>query len=196
MIDPFLLLAPILLLPVASLLAFTGCDIIARLDPLNPPAAILLRINCGGPGVMDAELGWTSDAALASGGQSQSNTLVSPVQDPATGQPAGMIYETCREGDSNGFSYNNLAITPGDYQLTLKFAVIDNNPNIIGVFRYRINGAPSTIDSGAIGLGQKFDVTQPLHIDPGGSLTLVFEEDQPAHGVFPFVNAIEVGAMQ
>src|SRR5712692_2486219 len=106
MIDPFVFLAPILLLPVVALLAFAGCQIVF---PLNEPTPIryLFRTNCGGPAVMDMDLGWSDDSdPNAAGTPNKDFPLAntgSAVIDPATGNPAGAIYETCRRGNP-GFS--------------------------------------------------------------------------------------------
>src|SRR5690242_9560370 len=93
MVDSFILLAPVLLLAVVALLAFAGCDVFF---PLEGPE-LLFRTNCGGPAVVDDDLGWASNNDPNPAGVPE---LGSPFEN-AAGNPAQEIYDTCRLGNPN-----------------------------------------------------------------------------------------------
>ena len=207
MIDPFLILTPILLLPIIWLLRFTGCAAILDIDDVTygsappPPGTIVKRINCGGPRVNpDASKGetraWDADsAAVGTPGSGQVGRL--PVTDDA-GAPAGAVYETWRVGPSGtgGLPYTLTMLAEGDYKVTLKFARLDSNVNVGGRFLVQFNNdAPFAIDAAESvhPLVRKFDQEQPVHVDSSEKLTITFQMDQQVGGgTFPFINAIEV----
>jgi hypothetical protein len=199
--DLYLLLAPVLLIPVVWLLRFAGCTTFGTDD--SPSGVTVKRINCGGPAVAaDASkgetLGWEADSATA--GTAGFGLVGRPKVTDDNGAPAGEIYETWRVGPPGpgGLPYA-LTLAEGDYKVTLKFAQLDTNPNIGGRFLVQFNNAaPFAIDASPSvhPLARKFDnADQAVHVDSSGKLTITFQEDQsPAGGggTFPFINAIEV----
>jgi hypothetical protein len=209
MIDPFLLLAPILLLPIVGLLRFTGCAAILGIDDVTygpaPPApgTIVKRINCGGPAVgPDASKGETRgwDADFATAGTPGFGQAGRPKVTDDAGVPAGEVYETWRVGPPapGNLPYTFLMLAEGDYKVTLKFARLDRNVNFGGTFLVQFNNEmPFKIEAAESvhPLALKFDQEQPAHVDSSEKLTITFQEDQPpggGGGTFPFINAIEI----
>ena len=192
MLDSFVLLAPLVLLPVVALLSFSGCFI--KPDP--PMAAtVLFRINCGGPAVMDAGLEWAADT-IGQGGITGVNTLGSPVK-VALGstEDAGLEYETWRQGAS--FTYQFANIAQGDYTVVLKFAVIQDDVNFKGKFRVTLDGgSPRDVepDSSVFGVGIKFDQIEVVQVSAAGTLTISFLGGSAVSGTFALINAIEIRA--
>ena len=196
--DLYLILAPVLLIPVIWLLRFVGCD------PFDASAeeaggVIVKRINCGGPAVgpgTGETLGWEADTATAgTGGFGQ---LGRPPVTDDKGAAAGEVYETWRTGPGGtaGLPYV-LTLAEGDYKVTLKFARLDSNVNIGGKFLVQFkNDPPFLIDAteSIHPLSKKFDhPEQQVHVDSSGKLTITFlVNQQVGGGTFPFINAIEV----
>jgi len=208
MIDPFLLLTPILLLPIVGLLRFTGCAAILGIDDVTygsapPPAGtIVKRINCGGPRLLpDASKGETRgwDADFTTAGTPGFGQVGRPKVTDDNGALAGEVYETWRVGPSGpaGLPYVFSMLAEGDYKVILKFAQLDTNPNIGGRFLVQFNNdAPFAIDAAESvhPLARKFDhPEQAVHVDSSEKLTITFQEDpQMGGGTFPFINAIEI----
>ena len=208
MIDPFLLLAPLLLVPIVALLRFTGCAAILGIDDVTygaappPVGTIVKRINCGGPRVEpDASKGetrsWDADSVIA--GTPGFGQVGRPKVTDDNGALAGEVYETWRVGPSGpgGLPYVFSMLAEGDYKVILKFARLDSNPNIGGRFLVQFNNdAPFAIDAGESvhPLARKFDhPEQAVHVDSSEKLTITFQIDQGAGGgTFPFINAIEI----
>ncbi|HTM23653.1 MAG TPA: hypothetical protein VL225_00585 [Vicinamibacterales bacterium] len=197
--DLYLLLAPVLLIPVVWLLRFAGCTHFTT-GPTTGSGVPVKRINCGGPAVAaDASkgetLGWDADSATA--GTAGFGLVGRPKVTDDMGVPAGEVYETWRVGPSGpgGLPYA-LTLAEGDYKVTLKFAQLDTNPNIGGRFLVQFNNAaPFAIDASTSvhPLARKFDNDQAVHVDSSGKLTITFQEDpQMGGGTFPFINAIEI----
>jgi hypothetical protein len=205
MIDPFLLLTPILLLPIIWLLRFTGCAAILGIDDVAygsspPPGTIVKRINCGGPKVdpdtsKGETKGWDADSATA--GTAGFGQVGRPKVTDDNGALAGEVYETWRIGPpgTGGLPYVLTRLAEGDYKVTLKFARLDSNPNFGGKFLVQFNNdAPFAIDAAESvhPLARKFDQPdRPVHVDNSETLTITFQED-PQVGTFPIINAIEV----
>jgi hypothetical protein len=199
-VDLYLLLAPLLLIPVVWLLRFTGCaSFSAAADPAS--GVVVKRINCGGPAVAaDAAkgetLGWEADSATA--GTAGFGEVGRPKVTDDDNKPAGDVYETWRVGPSGpgGLPYV-LTLAEGDYKVTLKFARLDSNVNVGGKFLVQLkNDPPFSIDAsaGIHPLAKKFDhPSQAVHVDSSGQLTITFLiNQQVGGGTFPFINAIEV----
>jgi hypothetical protein len=198
--DLYLILAPVLLIPVVWLLRFVGCD---PFDTTPEPAGgtIVKRINCGGPAVgadksKGETLGWEADSATA--GTAGFGQVGRPPVTDDNGVSAGEVYETWRVGPSGtaGLPYV-LTLAEGDYKVTLKFARLDSNANIGGKFLVQFkNDPPFLIDAtdSIHPLSRKFDhPEQQVHVDSSGQLTITFQINQQlGGGTFPFINAIEV----
>src|SRR5579862_2275187 len=152
MLDWFVILAPILLLPIVALLRFVGCWALYHVDPLPTPDSV--DVNCGGPQVTDGSLtfqddhvdGGTSDGAnfISSGGHPFAlNGSTVTVMD-LSNRPVGAEYGTCRFGSP--FTYTFEGLGAGGYIVTLKFAEIGDttgqNPQKLGdrVFTFTIDG--------------------------------------------------------
>src|SRR5579871_2047725 len=196
MIDSFVFLAPILLLPVVMLLAFIGCNAVFGIQPTTLLVR-LFRTNCGGPAVADTDLGWADDsdpnaADTPNKGFPLQNTG-NAVIDPATGSAAGTIYETCRFGNP-GLSYTYM-VGQGTYTVLLKFAQISDDPNFAGPFAFKMDGgAPQIIEENnfdvvslAGNTRTKYDYQENVTVSEAGMLTITFSEAQN-HGNFPFIN--------
>jgi len=199
MIDSFVLLAPILLLAIIGLLGFAGCNWAFGVKDTRL-LKYLYRTNCGGPAIADADLGWSPDLDPSPAGGGALQNSGSPVIDRNTGDPALDIYNTCRVGGP-GLTYQYM-VGEGSYTVTLKFAQISDNPNLLGPFAFKIDwGQPPKIEE------DNFDVvaragnpltTYDYQVDmtvkkQAAILTITFSEALD-HGNFPFVNAIEIRA--
>jgi hypothetical protein len=199
-VDLYLLLAPLLLIPVVWLLRFTGCTSFSSAD--DPTSGVIVkRINCGGPAVpadtaKGETLGWETDPATV--GTDGFGPVGRPQVTDDNGAPAGAVYETWRIGPSGpaGLPYV-LTLAEGDYKVTLKFARLDSNVNIGGKFLVQFkNDPPFAINASenVHPLAKKFDhPPQAVHVDSSGKLTITFLINQEVGGgTFPFINAIEV----
>ena len=193
--DLYLLLAPLLLIPVVWLLRFTGCASFS--SATTESGVVVKRINCGGPAIAPdtskgETLGWEVDSATA--GTAGFGLVGRPKVTDDMGALAGDVYETWRYAPSGpgGLPYV-LTLPEGDYKVTLKFAQLDNNVNIGGKFLVQFqNDAPLPIDASVSihPLAKKFDhPNQPVHVNNSGQLKITFLMDG---GTFPFINAIEV----
>ena len=206
--DLYLILAPVLLIPMLWLLRFIGCG------PANgcggPPftseetpdaGVIVMRINCGGPAVAaDASKGetvdWEADSATV--GTAGSGELGRPPVTDDNRALAGEVYETWRIGPPSGTEVLAYVFTldEGDYKVTLKFARLDSNVNIGGKFLVQFQDDPPILIDAADSihpLARKFDQEQAVHVDSSGQLTINFQVYQEVGGgTFPFINAIEV----
>ena len=206
--DLYLILAPVLLIPMLWLLRFIGCG------PSNgcggPPftsgesseeGVIVMRINCGGPAVAaDASIGetvdWEADSATA--GTAGSGEVGRPPVTDDNRAPAGEVYETWRIGPSGTevLAYV-FTLDEGDYKVTLKFARLDSNVNIGGKFQVQFKDDPPILIDATESihpLSKKFDhPDQQVHVDSSGQLTIGFQVYQEiGGGTLPFINAIEV----
>ena len=206
--DLYLILAPVLLIPMLWLLRFIGCG------PANgcggPPftseetpdaGVIVMRINCGGPAVAaDASKGetvdWEADSATV--GTAGSGELGRPPVTDDNRALAGEVYETWRIGPSGTevLAYV-LTLDEGDYKVTLKFARLDSNVNIGGKFVVQVQNDPEFFIDAADTIhpvARKFDhPEQEVHVDSSGQLTINFKVwQQVGGGTLPFINAIEV----
>ena len=206
--DLYLILAPVLLIPMLWLLRFIGCG------PSNgcggPPftseetpdvGVIVMRINCGGPAVpADSSKGetvdWEADSATV--GTAGSGELGRPQVTDDNRALAGEVYETWRIGPSGPevLAYV-FTLDEGDYTVTLKFARLDSNVNIGGKFLVQLQDDPPILIDAADTihpLARKFDhPDQAVHVDSSGQLTISFQVYQEVGGgTFPFINAIEV----
>ncbi len=197
--DLYLLLAPVLLIPVVWLLRFTGCTTFGTAPSATATGVTVKRINCGGPAVAadtskGETLGWDADSATA--GTAGFGQVGRPKVTDDMGALAGEVYETWRVGPpgAGGLPYA-LTLAEGDYKVTLKFARLDSNPNFGGKFLVQFNNdAPFAIDAteSVHPLARKFDQPdQAVHVNSSGNLTITFQED-PQVGTFPIINAIEV----
>lgn len=213
MIDSFVLLAPLLLLPLLALFSFVGCNQVFGIDEtatLGEPVLVLkFRINCGGPTVPDADLAWEADDNTT--GSARVNTGNPVIDIDNNNQPAGPIYETCRLGDGPPalvMSYTRI-LGAGDVVVNLKFGwffstLNDGQPFAIQIsgdgtgnivdddfnknFRFFTVSAPALI---------KFDFPPiPVKVDQAGNLSINFMRARDANGDplgnFPYVNAIEI----
>jgi hypothetical protein len=197
--DLFLILAPVLLLPVVWLLRFAGCASFTSAD--EGTGVPVIRINCGGPLVAADKskgetLDWQADTATA--GTAGFGQVGRPKVTDDTGAPAGDVYETWRVGPSGtaGLPYV-LTLAEGDYKVSLKFARLDGNPNIGGKFLVQFQAAaPVAVDASdsVHPLERKFDYPdQAVHVDTSGQLKITFQVSQDVGGgTLPFINAIEV----
>ena len=203
--DLYLILAPVLLIPVVWLLRFVGCS--AFTEAADPVVGVIVkRINCGGPAVgPDASkgetLGWEADPATA-GTAGFGEVGRAKVTDD-TGAPAGDVYETWRIGPQGTAVLPYVfTLAEGDYKVTLKFARLDSNVNVGGKFVVQIQNDPEFfIDAAATihPLARKFDRVYPedpkqtVHVDKSGELKITFKVwQQIGGGTLPFINAIEV----
>jgi hypothetical protein len=213
MIDSFVLFAPILLLPVAALLAFAGCELVF---PLTVEATTLVpkfRINCGGPAVPDADLAWEADLDPQPAGSAKVNTG-NPVVD-ANGQLANEIYNTCRQGaggPDSVFSYSR-SVGAGDVEVHLKYAWFFTKTNDFKPFSIQISGdgTNSATDNDFNRNFPNFNFGSParvafdpppigLKVNEGGILTVSFRRaldanDNPLSND-PYVNAIEISKFE
>ena len=133
--DWFVILAPVLLLPIVALLRFLGCsgpsfgDIIAYFG---------VAVNCGGPpdgepeayyyrddGNEDGDSNYAEAVFESIGGQSLKVSGSTPITD-GHGNPAEAIYATGRTGTD--FTYK-FSVKPGVYRIILRFAEIGNAQN-------------------------------------------------------------------
>ncbi len=197
MTDHFLILTPLLLLPVVWLLRFVGCS---HFDAAAAPAAtVVYRINCGGKIISDTPVSWSQDDAPGTNGTPRANTGAKVVNQKlsAPDNLAGEIYETCRFGD--GVKYEIPVTAAGNYTVTLKFAQISDDPNLQGPFRFTIDGGSGQVGEDnfdvvdqAKGARFSFDYTKVVTVTADKKITITFHEAQPLHGNFPFINAIEV----
>ena len=197
--DLYLLLAPLLLIPVVWLLRFTGCASFSAAT--TESGVVVKRINCGGPAIpadtsKGETLGWDADPATV--GTAGFGQVGRPKVTDDTGAAAGDVYETWRIGPSGtgGLPYV-LTLSEGDYKVTLKFARLDSNVNVGGKFEVQFkNDPPFAIDASdsVHPLAKKFDhPPQAVHVDSSGKLTITFLiNQQVGGGTFPFINAIEV----
>jgi hypothetical protein len=198
--DSYLLLAPILLIPVVWLLRFAGCT---SFDSAPEPAGgvVVKRINCGGPFVpadssKGESLGWAADTATA--GTADFGELGRPKVTDDANALAGDIYETWRYGPSGtAVLPYEFTLDPGDYKVTLKFARLHSNPNIGGKFLVQFNNdAPFLIDAADSihPVARKFDhPEQTVKVDSSKKLKIGFSVyQQIGGGTLPFINAIEV----
>jgi Malectin domain len=198
--DLYLILAPVLLIPVVWLLRYVGCTSFAA--EKGPAAGVIVkRINCGGPTVAADKskgetLDWEADPATA--GTAGFGQLGRPKVKDDTGADAGEIYETWRVGPSGTAVLPYvLTLAEGDYKVILKFARLDSNANIGGKFLVQFkNDPPFSIDAAESvhPLARKFDhPEQQVHVDSSKQLTISFQVNQLAGGgTLPFINAIEV----
>ena len=171
--DPYLLLAPVLLLPVIWLLRFAGCTTFTATSTTASPGTIVARINCGGPAVAadtskGETLAWDADSATV--GTAGFGQVGRPKVTDDAGNPAGDVYETWRVGPSGtaGLPYE-LTLPEGDYKVTLKFARLDSNVNFGGRFLVQFqSAAPIAIDAteSVHPLSRKFD-HQPAKVISG-----------------------------
>ncbi len=129
MVDSYVILAPILLLPILALLRFIGCNQFWGLNEvtLRPDSA---DVNCGGPAVdtfeADTEDGGTNGNAFTStGGNHFSQTDSTPVMDQR-GSAVSQVYGTCRVGTSFAYRFD---ISSGGHVVTLRFAEIGEAQN-------------------------------------------------------------------
>jgi Malectin domain len=204
--DLYLILAPVLLIPMVLLLRFIGCGPNGCGGPpftsggTSDEEVIVMRINCGGPAVApDASkgetVGWDADSATA--GTAGSGELGRPKVTDDNRALAGEVYETWRIGPSEPevLAYV-FTLDEGDYKVTLKFARLDSNVNIGGKFLVQFKDDPPIEIDAADSihpLARKFDHEQEVHVDASGQLTINFQVYQLAGGgTLPFINAIEV----
>jgi len=200
MIDPFVILAPVLLLPVVALLRFVGCAAILNIDDVTyaPKPGTPVRINCGGLAVAD----WLGDADVPPGAsilQKKDPTKSIQGIDPIV---PSIIYDTARV--ANGavreppgtpvagaafFTYT-IQVGAGNYDVNLKFAQIDDNLNFGGDVQITINGTTEiqNLDKGLVAndLNGRF---RKVAADANGNLTIKFEN---VNGRFAYVNGIEI----
>jgi hypothetical protein len=204
--DLYLILAPVLLIPVVWLLRFAGCSSFDEAEETQdgtskPTGVIVKRINCGGPTVAPdtskgETLGWEADSSTA--GTAGFGELGRPKVTDDKGALAGEIYETWRVGPSGTAVLPYvLTLAEGDYFVILKFARLDSNPNIGGKFLVQFNGdAPFAIDAADSihPVARSFDhPQQPVHVNSSGKLTIGFTVyQQIGGGTLPFINGIEV----
>jgi hypothetical protein len=200
-VDLYLLLVPVLVLPVVWLLRFTGCASFSEADETTGDGVPVKRINCGGPAVpadpaKGETLGWEADSATV--GTAGFGELGRPKVTDLNGAPAGEIYETWRIGPSGaaGLPYV-LVLDEGDYKVVLKFARLDSNVNVGGNFLVQFkNDPPLPIDASISvhPLSRQFDYpAQAVHVDSSKQLKITFLVNQQlGGGTFPFINAIEV----
>ena len=204
--DLYLILAPVLLIPVVWLLRFVGCD------PFDASAeeaggVIVKRINCGG-GTVPADkskgetLDWETDSATA--GTAGPGMIGRQKVTDDNGALAGEIYETWRVGPSGTavLPYVLKQLPEGDYKITLKFARLDSNVNIGGKFVAQVQNDPEFFIDAADSIHpvtRKFDRDYPedpkqkVHVDQSGELKINFKVNQQiGGGTLPFINAIEV----
>lgn len=205
MTDPYLFLAPLLLLPIICLLSFVGC--------LGPPGTeidiLKVRINCGGPAIASPYVGWEAD--LDNAGITQSN-----VQNPVkahlnSGEDAGPVYETCRV--SNGppdsvLSYSRF-IGQGTASVELRFAWFFTTANDHQPFGFQISGDGvfSPVDNTFNVNVPYFSVPSPafvkfdhprlqVEVNESGIVYIRFFRARDANAVpfgnFPYVNAIQI----
>jgi len=139
MLDWFLILAPILLLPIVALLRFVGCWLLYHVDPLPTPDST--DVNCGGPAVdtFEADTGDGGSSGVgfqSTGGSPFTQTDTTPVVDQQ-GNAVSPVYGTCRVGATFSYSF---AINNGGHVVTLRFAEIgDAQKPGDRVFTFAIN---------------------------------------------------------
>ncbi len=152
MVDWFLILAPLLLLPVVALFRFVGCY-----TPVTLGFGVIVfdsvSVNCGGPHDFDDGVTYlrddggdpdTSVQEFQSIGGSPLKNTSTPVTD-GSGNHAAKVYGTCRTGSDIVYNFSQVA---GSYRITLRFAEIGTarNPGD-RIFSFKINNsAGSTFD--------------------------------------------------
>ena len=192
--DLYLILAPVLLIPVVWLLRFVGCDPFGTSPETNGGAAvsgvIVKRINCGGPAVAGGlkskgeTLDWEADSATA--GTAGAGMIGRQKVTDDNGALAGEIYETWRVGPSGMavLPYVLKQLPEGDYKVTLKFARLDSNVNIGGKFVVQVQNDPEFFIDAADTIHpvtRKFDRDYPedpkqtVHVDKSGELKITFK---------------------
>ncbi len=192
MVDWYIILVPLLLLPVIGLLRFIGCN---QVWGLNPTILVTdsTDVNCGGPSIdpfqADPDDGGShTDYFSSNGGKALKLADPSIVTD-GHGNPISPVYATGRSFED--FSYDFGALENGGYLVTLKFAEIgDAQKPGDRVFAIEINGAPALIQFDIIALAGgrliAHDERIAVHVDD--VLSIGF---QGLSGT-PLVNAIQV----
>ena len=209
--DLYLILAPVLLIPVVWLLRFIGCSTFGTSTDTAGGTTFsgvsVKRINCGGPTVpadklKGETLDWDADSATA--GTPGAGMVGRQKVTDDNGVPAGEIYETWRVGPSGMavLPYVLKQLPEGDYKVTLKFARLDSSVNIGGKFVVQVQNDPEFFIDAADSIHpvtRKFDRDYPedpkqtVHVDKSGELKITFKVNQQVGGgTFPFINAIEV----
>lgn len=201
--DTYLVLAPILLLPVVALLRFIGCHLVFSLDEVEIESVPVVAVNCGGGALADDVGSWQADAddGGSSGDRfmSTGGSPFTPVPTPSiTNQQGGAVsavYGTCRFGSD--VSYTFTVPEQGDYELTLKFAEI--SPQGGGrVFNFNITGDGGNTTQGRTNYditataGGDFitqDETFQVTADAAQTITVHFVQG-PAN--LPLINAIQI----
>ena len=132
MIDGFVILAPLLLLPIVALFRFVGCGG-AKFGDIH---VFHFSVNCGGPENQDGGVFYYADdgsnddpyvtaAFQSSGGSAFKLSGATPVTD-SNGNPMGAEFRTCRTGSDFTFKFN---LFPGVYRILLRFAEIGDAVN-------------------------------------------------------------------
>jgi hypothetical protein len=103
MIDPFVLLAPVLLLGVIGLLRFVGCDKVFRIDEVPPDSTHVVTFNDKPDGVTQAR-----------------DPLTVPYKNLDFGNGTWMWLDTAASGGPNGITFNLGAPGPGTGDVTFQ----------------------------------------------------------------------------
>ncbi len=152
-VDWFVILAPVLLVPIVALFRFVGCYNPRDLT-FGSVAFDSVAVNCGGPHDFDGGVtflrddGGDPDTSIETfesiGGSPLKLTGSIPVTD-ANGNNAATVYGTCRTGADIVYTFS---LATGGYRIILRFAEIGDAQNPGDrVFSFTIkNGAGATFN--------------------------------------------------
>lgn len=175
MIDSFVLLTPILMLPVVALLAFVGCHLVFGLHRVEPKIPILTAV----AGNARVDLSWRDDDnagqfRVKRGNESGNHTLIAELDGDITEYPDTNVlndktyyYVVTAVGGEDGETdpSNEVAVRPQAEMLTsfVTSATLGGTPSAAGFFGMAVTIGPNPVTIKSLGRGFVTGNTQ-IHI--------------------------------